>query len=197
MQMEPIINQPTIETDRFDLRPLRRHSSEGLRAQLLGVEVSEPVEFGCATDLQPARVEQRSQIERHSAHVPIDARIVEVESLPERMWADLTARLGWSSGEVEPDASAVAPEPGVVESTVLPAVHGIVETLMRGFVWIGALCVLALSALYAVYGEVSVVDAVFFGLQTAVLAIVLEAVLRIGKRVLKRRAAVALEASET
>jgi len=42
-----------------------------------------------------------------------------------------------------------------------------------------------LSMIYAVYGKVGIVAALFFGLKAAVLAIVLEAVIRIGKRSLK------------
>ena len=44
---------------------------------------------------------------------------------------------------------------------------------------------MALSYVYAAYGNVPVVVALFFGLKAAVLAIVLEAVVRIGKRALK------------
>jgi chromate transporter len=42
-----------------------------------------------------------------------------------------------------------------------------------------------LSWIYAAFGKVGVVQALFFGLKAAVLAIVLEAVVRIGKRSLK------------
>ena len=45
---------------------------------------------------------------------------------------------------------------------------------------------MALSWLYAGLGDVPVVEALFFGLKAAVLAIVLEAVVRIGRRALKR-----------
>src|SRR5690242_10316173 len=53
------------------------------------------------------------------------------------------------------------------------------------FVLPGFLSILALSLLYAGYQNLSVVQAVFFGIKAAVLAIVIEAVLRIGKRALK------------
>jgi chromate transporter len=43
-----------------------------------------------------------------------------------------------------------------------------------------------LSWLYASYGQIGFVGALFFGMKAAVLAIVLEAVLRIGRRALKR-----------
>lgn len=55
------------------------------------------------------------------------------------------------------------------------------------FVFPGFLTMLALSALYAGIREVSAVAAVFFGVKVAVLAIVFEALLRLGKRALKNR----------
>ncbi len=53
------------------------------------------------------------------------------------------------------------------------------------FVLPGALVILGLSILYAGYQELSLVQAIFFGIKAAVLAVVIEAVLRIGKRALK------------
>ncbi len=52
------------------------------------------------------------------------------------------------------------------------------------FVIPGFIAMLILSVLYAGYGDLSVVQWLFFGLKPAVLAVVIEAVLRIGKRVL-------------
>jgi chromate transporter len=51
-----------------------------------------------------------------------------------------------------------------------------------------------LSWIYAAYGEVAWVAALFFGLKAAVLAIVLDAVVRIGKRALKSRALIGVAA---
>jgi chromate transporter len=48
--------------------------------------------------------------------------------------------------------------------------------------------ILALSVIYAEYQQTTAIQALFFGLKPAVLAIVFEAVLRIGKRVLKNNA---------
>lgn len=62
------------------------------------------------------------------------------------------------------------------------------------FVIPGFLFMLVLSILYTGYQNLSVVQWLFFGLKPAVLAIVLEAVLRIGKRALKNRLMVALAA---
>ena len=55
------------------------------------------------------------------------------------------------------------------------------------FVLPGACVMLALSAVYALYGNVPVVQALFWGVKAAVVAIVLEALLKISKKALKRR----------
>jgi chromate transporter len=62
------------------------------------------------------------------------------------------------------------------------------------FVLPGALAIWVLSVLYAGYQEVRLVQWIFFGLKAAVLAVVVEAVIRIGKRALKNRAMVSLAA---
>ena len=62
------------------------------------------------------------------------------------------------------------------------------------FVLPGVVSIMALSLVYALYGDVGVVSGVFFGLKAAVLAIVLQAVVRIGKRALKNPVMVALAA---
>jgi chromate transporter len=56
------------------------------------------------------------------------------------------------------------------------------------FVLPGAVVMLALSAIYAAFGEVPLVQALFYGVKAAVLAVVIEAVIRIGKRALKNAA---------
>ena len=55
------------------------------------------------------------------------------------------------------------------------------------FVLPGAVCIMALSYLYAGFGHVGSVGALFFGLKAAVLAVVLQAVIRVGGRALKNR----------
>jgi chromate transporter len=60
------------------------------------------------------------------------------------------------------------------------------------FVLPGFICIMVLSWIYAALGNVGVVQALFFGLKAAVLAIVLEAVARIGKRALKNNVMIAL-----
>ena len=68
--------------------------------------------------------------------------------------------------------------------------------LMAGglFILPGIFAIMGLSYIYAAYGNVSFVEALFFGLKAAVLAIVIEAVLRVGKRALKNRIMIALAA---
>lgn len=65
--------------------------------------------------------------------------------------------------------------------------HGVRGGLAAGLAFImpGALVVLALSMIYAAYGNVPLVEAIFLGVKAAVLVIVIEALLRIAKRALK------------
>ncbi|TNE90582.1 MAG: chromate efflux transporter [Deltaproteobacteria bacterium] len=67
--------------------------------------------------------------------------------------------------------------------------HGTRGGLVAGglFILPGFVSILVLSVLYAGYGELLFVAGLFFGLKAAVLAVVVEALLRIGKRVLKNR----------
>ena len=67
---------------------------------------------------------------------------------------------------------------------------GLVAGLL--FILPGALVILLLSILYAGFGELRLVQAIFFGIKAAVLAIVVEALLRIAKRALKTAALYAL-----
>ncbi|MGH6899331.1 MAG: chromate efflux transporter [Geminicoccaceae bacterium] len=60
------------------------------------------------------------------------------------------------------------------------------------FVLPGFVALMVLSWLYAGLGDVPVVEALFFGLKAAVLAIVLEAVVRIGRRALGNRTMVTI-----
>jgi chromate transporter len=62
------------------------------------------------------------------------------------------------------------------------------------FVLPGLVALTALSLIYATLGHVGIVQGLFFGLQAAVLAVVLEAVVRVGKRALKSRGLVAVAA---
>ena len=62
------------------------------------------------------------------------------------------------------------------------------------FILPGIIAIMALSYVYAAYGNVGFVEALFFGLKAAVLAIVIEAVVRVGKRALRNRIMIALAA---
>lgn len=62
------------------------------------------------------------------------------------------------------------------------------------FIIPGAVAIMALSWVYVLYGRVGIVSALFFGLKCAVLAVVLQAVVRIGGRALKTTPAKALAA---
>ncbi len=70
------------------------------------------------------------------------------------------------------------------------AVGGLVAGIL--FVLPGFVSILGLSVLYAGFRGTGFVEALFFGLRAAVVAVVIEAVIRIGRRVLKNRVMVAL-----
>lgn len=62
------------------------------------------------------------------------------------------------------------------------------------FVLPGIVTLLALSIVYALFGQVPWVVAIFFGLKAAVLAVVMEAVLRIGRKAIRNRLMLAIAA---
>jgi chromate transporter len=62
------------------------------------------------------------------------------------------------------------------------------------FILPGIISIMALSYIYAGWGNVPIVVALFFGLKAAVLAIVIEAVVRVGKRALKNQVLIGLAA---
>jgi chromate transporter len=63
------------------------------------------------------------------------------------------------------------------------------------FVLPGLLAIMALSWVYVLLGKVTVVQGLFFGLKAAVLVIVIEAVLRVGKRALRNNVLRAIAAA--
>jgi chromate transporter len=75
--------------------------------------------------------------------------------------------------------------------------HRTLGGIMAGglFILPGVVAIMALSWIYALYGKVGIVSALFFGLKAAVLAVVLEAVVRIGKKSLKNNVMVAIAAA--
>ena len=66
--------------------------------------------------------------------------------------------------------------------------HGTIGGLAAGLLFVlpGALVVLALSVAYAYFGRLPLVEAAFVGIKAAVIVIVIEALLRVAKRSLKR-----------
>jgi chromate transporter len=72
--------------------------------------------------------------------------------------------------------------------------HRTAGGIMAGglFILPGVVSIMALSWIYAAYGNVSFIEALFFGLKAAVLAIVIQAVVRVGKRALRNRIMIGL-----
>lgn len=75
--------------------------------------------------------------------------------------------------------------------------HGTAGGLAAGILFVlpGFVAIMAMSILYASYHDTTALAALFFGLKAAVLAIVIEAVVRIGKRALKNRFMVGVAAA--
>ena len=67
--------------------------------------------------------------------------------------------------------------------------HRTAGGIMAGglFILPGIIAIMGLSYIYAAYGNVGFIEALFFGLKAAVLAIVVQAVVRVGKRALRNR----------
>ncbi len=63
------------------------------------------------------------------------------------------------------------------------------------FVLPGVIALMVLSWIYVIWGNVGFVAGLFFGLKAAVIAVVIEAVLRVGRRALKSRLAIAIAAA--
>ncbi len=74
--------------------------------------------------------------------------------------------------------------------------HRTAGGIMAGglFILPGIIAIMGLSYIYAAFGKVGFVEAVFFGLKAAVLAIVIQAVFRVGKRALRNRIMIGLAA---
>src|SRR5665811_1013164 len=74
--------------------------------------------------------------------------------------------------------------------------HRTAGGIMAGglFILPGIIAIMGLSYIYAAFGHVGFIEALFFGLKAAVLAIVIQAVVRVGKRALRNRIMIALAA---
>jgi chromate transporter len=75
--------------------------------------------------------------------------------------------------------------------------HRTIGGLIAGILFVlpGVVAIMALSWIYAALGNVGIVQGLFFGLKAAVLAVVLEAVVRIGRRALKNRVMIGIAAA--
>lgn len=75
--------------------------------------------------------------------------------------------------------------------------HRVKGGLIAGILFVlpGLISLSILSTIYVVFGQVGIVQALFFGLKAAVLAVVLEAVVRVGRRALKSTGLVVIAAA--
>jgi chromate transporter len=75
--------------------------------------------------------------------------------------------------------------------------HRTLGGLIAGILFVlpGVIAIMALSWIYAAFGNVGIVQGLFFGLKAAVLAVVLEAVVRIGRRALKNQVMIGIAAA--
>jgi chromate transporter len=75
--------------------------------------------------------------------------------------------------------------------------HRTAGGIMAGglFILPGVIAIMGLSYIYAAFGNVGFIEALFFGLKAAVLAIVIQAVVRVGKRALRNNVMRALAAA--
>lgn len=67
--------------------------------------------------------------------------------------------------------------------------HGTIGGLIAGLLFVipGAAVIMALAAIYSIFGNVPLVEALFYGIKAAVLVIVVEALLRVSKKALQQR----------
>ena len=67
--------------------------------------------------------------------------------------------------------------------------HGTLGGLIAGLLFVipGAVVIMTLAAIYSVYGNVPLVEALFYGIKAAVLVIVVEALLRVSKKALSQK----------
>src|SRR5437763_6755003 len=74
--------------------------------------------------------------------------------------------------------------------------HRTAGGIMAGglFILPGVIAIMGLSYIYAAFGHVGFIEALFFGLKASVLAIVIQAVVRVGNRALRNRIMIALAA---
>ena len=90
--------------------------------------------------------------------------------------------------------AAAGPEAQQLATYIGWLLHRTAGGIMAGglFILPGIIAIMGLSYIYAAYGNVGFIEALFFGLKAAVLAIVIQAVVRVGKRALRNRIMIAL-----
>ena len=74
--------------------------------------------------------------------------------------------------------------------------HGVRGGLVAGLLFIvpGLVMMLGLSAIYVAFGEVPVLEGIFYGLKAAVIAIIIQALIKVSGKALKFRGAYAIAA---
>ncbi|MEM8631821.1 MAG: chromate efflux transporter [Pseudomonadota bacterium] len=67
--------------------------------------------------------------------------------------------------------------------------HGTIGGLIAGLLFVipGAVVIMTLAVIYSIFGNVPLVEALFFGIKAAVLVVVVEALLRVSKKALTQR----------
>ncbi len=67
--------------------------------------------------------------------------------------------------------------------------HGTLGGLIAGLLFVlpGAAVIMVLATIYSIYGDVALVEALFYGIKAAVLVVVVEALLRVAKKALSLR----------
>lgn len=118
------------------------------------------------------------------------------------MHRELVERRGWISNERFLHALNFCmllpgPEAQQLATYVGWLLHGTRGGLIAGLLFVlpGFLVMLALSAVYAAWQTLPAVAGLFFGLKAAVLAIVVEALIRVGRRALRTRLALGIAAA--
>lgn len=129
------------------LRPWRPRRMWARRVPAVDLLFVAALAIGLAAVHWPAPFERAARVLIDLTDLPgtlsgIDQRIRDIEELPDRIWSDLTTRLGWATEPPPPDLAE--PAPGPVTGRVLPALTGVVEVLVRAFVYWGSLIVLSL-----------------------------------------------------
>lgn len=108
------------------------------------------------------------------------------------MHREVVERRGWLSEQGFLNALSFCmllpgPEAMQLATYVGWRIHGTVGGIIAGLLFVlpGALVILALAGLYAVFGDLPLMQALFLGVKAAVLVIVLEALLKVAGRALK------------